>query len=92
MADGPEDMLLSAIKQGIHYKNTSTSRNIPITISYPIAFPKKTLFAIRTTYAENGDGVPRWNHDTLEWTSSSLKILIDYASHCADYYLLVVGV
>lgn len=79
-------------KQGIHYKNTSSSRGVLVTVPYPIAIPSKTLLAIRTTYNEGDDGSSHWNRDTRNWTTKSLDMLIDYGSHCKDYIILVVGI
>ena len=62
-----------------------------MTVSYPIAMPTKTLFAIRTTFGEDEGGASHWNRDTRAWTNKSLAFRVDYASHCKNYYILVVG-
>ena len=79
------------IIQGIHYVNAETSRGYVQTVNYPIAMPRGTLFAMRTTYGEDSGGSTHYNYSTRTWTSKSLDIRLDYASHCKDYYLLVIG-
>lgn len=79
------------IIQGIHYKNVEASRGIVKTVSYPIEFPHCTLIASRTTYGEDGDGSTHYNYSTRTWTTKSLDIRLDYASHCEDYYIVVIG-
>ena len=84
-------ILVLAYRQGIHYVNAETSRGNVRTVNYPIAMPHGTLFAMRTTYGEDANGSTHYNYSTRAWTSKSLDIRLDYASHCEDYYLSVIG-
>lgn len=79
------------IIQGIHYVNAETSIGYVRTVNYPIAMPHGTLFAMRTTYEEDSNGSTPYNYSTRAWTSKSLDIGLDYAFHCKDYYLLIIG-
>ena len=79
------------IIQGINYTNTASNSKSEATISFPIAMTKNTLLAIRTTRGESEDGWTDRNRDILSWTTNSLKIRLDSASHCSAYIVLVIG-